>query len=54
MIDIETYNEKELLEFDDKKGRELGYVLSKDYWGQGLMLETIQEVIALKICNSIF
>lgn len=26
-------------------GRELGYVLSKDYWGQGLMPEAVQAVI---------
>ena len=31
--------EKELL------GRELGYVLHKDYWGQGLMPEAVQAVI---------
>lgn len=28
------------------KGRELGYVLSKDYWGQGLMPEAVEKVIA--------
>lgn len=27
------------------KGRELGYVLSKDYWGKGLMPEAIKAVI---------
>ena len=26
-------------------GRELGYVLSKDYWGMGLMPEAVQRVI---------
>lgn len=26
-------------------GRELGYVLSKDYWGKGLMSEAIKKVI---------
>lgn len=26
-------------------GRELGYVLSKDYWGRGLMPEAVQAVI---------
>ena len=29
----------------DKAGRELGYVLSKDYWGRGLMPEAVQAVI---------
>lgn len=31
--------------FDDLQGREIGYVLSKDYWGQGLMPEAVQAVI---------
>ena len=44
-VGIETYSEEELPEFADKRGREIGYVLSKDYWGQGLMPEAVQEVI---------
>lgn len=28
------------------KGREIGYVLSKTYWGQGLMSEAVKRVIA--------
>ena len=44
-IGIEKYNEKELDEFSSLQGREVGYVLSKDYWGQGLMSEAIQGVI---------
>lgn len=31
--------------FADKKGREIGYVLSKDYWGRGLMPEAVKRVI---------
>lgn len=31
--------------FKDKKGREIGYVLSKDYWGKGLMAEAVKRVI---------
>lgn len=27
------------------QGREIGYVLSKDYWGQGLMPEAVKSVI---------
>ena len=30
---------------DERIGRELGYVLSKDYWGRGLMPEAVQAVI---------
>lgn len=29
----------------DKQGREIGYVLSKDYWGRGLMPEAVGAVI---------
>ena len=36
---IETDDLKEL------KGRELGFVLSKAYWGKGLMPEAVKEVI---------
>lgn len=28
-----------------RQGREIGYVLSKDYWGQGLMPEAVRAVI---------
>lgn len=28
-----------------KQGREIGYVLSKDYWGRGLMPEAVRAVI---------
>lgn len=31
--------------FEDRKGRELGYVLSKEYWGRGLMPEAVKRVI---------
>ncbi len=31
--------------YTSRKGREIGYVLSKDYWGHGLMTEAVQEVI---------
>ena len=32
-------------EIENKFGVELGYVLSKDYWGKGIMTEAIREVI---------
>ena len=44
-LGIELYNEDILPELNDLKGREIGYVLSKDYWGQGLMPEAVKRVI---------
>ena len=44
-LGIAPYKEKELPEFEDKLGRELGFVLSKDYWGRGLMPEAVKAVI---------
>jgi len=31
--------------YDNLAGREIGYVLSKDYWGRGLMPEAVKAVI---------
>ncbi len=45
-LGIEEYNEENYPELADLQGRELGYVLSKDYWGRGLMPEAVQAVIA--------
>ena len=44
-LGIEEYNEEHFPEFGQQKAREIGYVLSKDYWGQGLMPEAVKEVI---------
>lgn len=44
-LGIEKYNETELPEFNEKIGREIGYVLSKAYWGKGLMPEAVRAVI---------
>ena len=44
-LGIEHYNEEVYPELADKKCREIGYVLSKAYWGQGLMPEAVKEVI---------
>ena len=33
-------------EYDNLAGREIGYVLSKAYWGRGLMPEAVKAVIA--------
>lgn len=44
-LGIERYNEEQFPELADKKCREIGYVLSKDYWGRGLMPEAVREVV---------
>ena len=45
-LGIEKYGlEDKLSEFFDYQGREIGYVLSKDYWGRGLMPEAVNLVI---------
>ena len=44
-LGIEKYGlEDKLTEFDGYYGREIGYVLSKDYWGKGLMPEAVKLV----------
>ena len=45
-LGIEKYGmEHALTEFDGYQGREIGYVLSKSYWGKGLMPEAVSAVI---------
>lgn len=45
-LGVELYGcEDKFTEFDGYLGREIGYVLSKDYWGQGLMTEAVRAVI---------
>ena len=45
-VGVEYYaSEDKLSEFFDYQGREIGYVLSKDYWGQGIMPEAVKLVI---------
>ncbi len=44
-LGIEKYCEKNYPEIDNLQGREIGYVLSKAYWGQGLMPEAVKAVI---------
>ena len=43
-VGIEEYSEESLPE-PKGFGREIGFVLSKDYWGKGLMPEAVREVI---------
>ena len=44
-LGVEYYREDDFPELASLKGRELGYVLSKDYWGLGLMPEAVKAVI---------
>ena len=44
-LGIEKYREAICPGFEEKKCRELGFVLAKPYWGQGLMPEAVNEVI---------
>ena len=45
-LGVEEYSEENYPELDDLRGREIGYVLSRDYWGLGLMPEAVKAVIA--------
>ena len=44
-LGIEKYCENHYPELNDKRGREIGYVLSKEFWGMGLMPEAVRAVI---------
>ena len=44
-LGVEQYCEEDYPELDQLQGREIGYVLSKDYWGRGLMPEAAAAVI---------
>ncbi|MBQ7714624.1 MAG: GNAT family N-acetyltransferase [Clostridia bacterium] len=44
-LGIEEYKEADFPEFADKRCREIGYVISKDLWGRGLMPEAVKAVI---------
>ena len=44
-LGVEKYREDHYPELDPYLGREIGYVLSKDYWGRGLMPEAVKAVI---------
>ena len=45
-LGVEKYGmEHALTEFDGYLGRELGFVLGKNYWGKGLMPEAVSAVI---------
>ena len=44
-LGIECYDEENYPELAGPRGREIGYVLAKDCWGQGLMPEAVKAVI---------
>lgn len=44
-LGIEEYKEEDFPELADKQCREIGFVLAKEYWGQGLMPEAVNEVV---------
>ena len=45
-LGVEKYGlEDKLTEFSNYYGREIGFVLSKDYWGEGIMPEALGAVI---------
>ena len=44
-LGIEKYREAKCPGFENKKCRELGFVLAKSCWGQGLMPEAVREVV---------
>ena len=51
-VGVEKYEmEDSLTEFKDYCGRELGYVLSKAYWGKGLMPEAVNAVKDLSLIH---
>lgn len=45
-LGVEKYGmEEALTEFNDYLGREIGYVLSKEHWGKGIMPEAVSAII---------
>jgi len=52
-LGIEKYNEEDFTELKDYKAREIGYTLSKDYWGYGYMPEAVKAVIKYFFDNNI-
>ncbi len=44
-LGVERYAEQKYPELAGLRCREIGYVLSRDYWGKGLMPEAVREVI---------
>ena len=45
-LGVDPYPEEKYPELDTLKGCEIGYVLSRDFWGRGLMPEAVKAVTA--------
>ena len=46
-LGIENYKEDEFPELDNLQGRSIAYVLSKAYWGKGLMPEAVNAYLKM-------
>ena len=44
-LGIDEYNEEHFPEFGEKRCREIGFAMSKDFWGRGLMPEAVNAVL---------
>lgn len=44
-IGIIKYNDQDLIELTNYRGLEIGFVLSKQYWGKGIMVEAVKLII---------
>ncbi len=44
-LGVEYYDEEQFPELAEMQCRQIGFVLSKDYWGRGLMQEAVREVV---------
>ncbi len=44
-LGVEMYQEERFPEFENLRVREIGFAMSRDYWGRGLMPEAVKEVM---------
>ncbi len=44
-LGVERYDEAQYPEFAEQRVRSLGFILSREYWGQGLMPEAVDEAV---------
>lgn len=50
LIGLIEYVENETLKIDNKKGMELAFVLSNNYWGHEYMVEAIKRIVQYGFC----